>query len=104
MVDISKNYNDLIDSGNIEQLSKIKEKMQQLGWNSYMVDNAITLAQKYKEETMSQNTSERKVRQVLLNTDEQNGKSSNQQIKNIRRVILDNRSENESLSNLTKSQ
>lgn len=104
MDDISKNYNDLIDSGNIEQLSKIKEKMQQLGWNSYMVDNAITLAQKYKEETMSQNTSERKVRQVLLNTDEQNGKSSNQQIKNIRRVILDNRSENESLSNLTKSQ
>lgn len=50
MDDISKNFNELISSRNMEQLHKMKEEMEQEGWKSYMVDNAITLAQRYKEQ------------------------------------------------------
>ena len=41
MDDISKNFNELISSRNMEQLHKMKEEMEQEGWKSYMVDNAI---------------------------------------------------------------
>lgn len=103
MDDVSKNYNDLIASGNVEQLSQIKGRMQQLGWKAYIVDNAITLVQKYKEQTKFQNTSKRKIRQVILDTSEQNDKLLSQQRKNVRSIILDNRSQAESLSDSTKS-
>lgn len=84
MDDISRNYNELIATGNIEQLSQIKEKTQQLGWNSSLIDNALTLAQKYKEQVISQDI-------------EQSDNSSNPQRKNIRRVILDHSSQSKSL-------
>ena len=48
MDDISRKYNELIASGNIGQLTQMKERMQQLGWNSSLIDNALILAQKYK--------------------------------------------------------
>ena len=90
MDDISKNYNNLIANGNFEQLSKIKEKIQQLGWNSDMVDNAITLAQKYKEEIRAKNP---RIRQVIIDRDKQNDNQSNQvvQTKSQRRrkILLD---------------
>lgn len=103
MDDISRNYNELIDSGNIERLSQIKGKMQQLGWNSSLIDDAITLAQKYKEQVISQSAGKRNTRQIILDTNEQRNKFLSQQRKNVRRVILDNSPKNEILSNSTKS-
>lgn len=103
MDDISRNYNELIASGNIEQLSQIKERMQQLGWNSSLIDNALTLAQKYKGKEISQDVGKRNTRQIILNTNEQSDNSSIQQKKNVRRVLLENSTQNESLSNPTKS-
>ena len=86
MDDISKNYNKLIASGNIEQLGKIKEKIQQLGWNSSFIDNMLVLAQKQKEQAISQDVGKRNTRQIILNTNDQR-----------------NRLQSESLSDLTKS-
>lgn len=103
MDDISRNYNELIASGNIAQLSQIKERMQQLGWNSPLIDNVLALAQKYKGQAISQDVGKRNTRQIILNTNEQSDKSSTPQKKNVRRVLLENSSQNESLSNLTKS-
>ena len=103
MDDISRNYNELIASGNIGQLSQIKERMQQLGWNSSLIDNALTLAQKYKEKEISQDVGKRNTRQIILNTNEQSDNSSSPQRKNVRRVILDHSSQSESLSDSTKS-
>ena len=103
MDDISRNYNELIASGNIGQLSQIKERMQQLGWNSSLIDNALTLAQKYKEKEISQDVGKRNTRQIILNTNEQSDNSSSPQRKNVRRVILDHSSQSESLSASTKS-
>lgn len=103
MDDISRNYNELIASGNIGQLSQIKERMQQLGWNSSLIDNALTLAQKYKGKEISQDVGKRNTRQIILNTNEQSDNSSIQQKRNIRRVLLENRTQNESLSNSTES-
>lgn len=103
MDDISRNYNELIASGNIGQLSQIKERMQQLGWNSSLIDNALTLAQKYKEKEIFQDVGKRNTRQIILNTNEQSDNSSSPQRKNVRRVILDHSSQSESLSDSTKS-
>lgn len=103
MDDISRNYNELIASGNIGQLSQIKERMQQLGWNSSLIDNALTLAKKYKGKEISQDIGKRSTRQIILNTNEQSDNSSIQQKKNVRRVLLENSTQNESLSNPTKS-
>lgn len=103
MDDISRNYNELIASGNIGQLSQIKERMQQLGWNSSLIDNALTLAQKYKEKEISQDVGKRNTRQIILNTNEQSDNLSSPQRKNVRRVILDHSSQSESLSASTKS-
>lgn len=94
MDDISRNYNELIASGNIGQLSQIKEKMQQLGWNSSLIDNALTLAQKYN--------GKRNTRQIILNTNEQSNNSSIQEYK-VRRIPLENSRQNENLSNPTES-
>lgn len=103
MDDISRNYNELIASGNIGQLSQIKERIQQLGWNSSLIDNVLTLAQKYKGKETSQDVGKRNTRQIILNTNEQSDNSSIQQRKNVRRVILENSPQNESLSNSTRS-
>lgn len=103
MDDISRNYNELISSGNIGQLSQIKERMQQLGWNSSLIDNALTLAQKYKGKEISQDVRKINARQIILNTNEQRDNSSSPQRKNVRRVILDHSSQSESLSDSTKS-
>ena len=103
MDDSSRNYNELIASGNIGQLSQIKERMQQLGWNSSLIDNALTLAKKYKGKEISQDIGKRSTRQIILNTNEQSDNSSIQQKKNVRRVLLENSTQNESLSNPTKS-
>lgn len=100
---ISRNYNELIASGNIGQLSQIKERMQQLGWNSSLIDNALTLAQKYKGKEISQDVRKINARQIILNTNEQSDNSSSPQRKNVRRVILDHSSQSESLSDSTKS-
>ena len=51
MDDVSRSYNELIVSGNVEQLDQIKGKMQQLGLNTYMADNAIELVQRYRTQT-----------------------------------------------------
>lgn len=62
MDDISKNFNELISSRNMEQLHRMKEQMEQEGWKSYMVDNAITLAKSYKEQPIRrENTTTRKI-------------------------------------------
>lgn len=66
MDDISKSYNELITSGNIEKLSEMREKMKQLALNSNMVDNAIMLVQKYKQQMDAKDVKEKKVRQVIL--------------------------------------
>lgn len=103
MDDVSRDYNEWIASGNIGQLSQIKERMQQLGWNSSLIDNALTLAQKYKGQAISQEVEKRNTRQIILNTNEQSDNSSNPQRKNVRRVILDHSLPDESLPNSTKS-
>lgn len=103
MDDISKNYNKLIASGDIGQLSQIKERMQQLDWNSSLIDNALTLAQKYREQAISQDVVKRNTKQIILNTNEQSNNSSSSQIKNVRRVILDHGLPSESVSDSTKS-
>ena len=103
MDDVSRNYNELITSGNIEQLGQIKEKMQQLGWNSLFIDNALTLAQKYKGQAIYQDVEKRNTRQIILNTNEQSDNFLRPQRKNVRRVILEHSSPSESLSDSTKS-
>lgn len=103
MDDISKNYNKLIASGDIGQLSQIKERMQQLDWNSSLIDNALTLAQKYRKQAISQDVVKRNTKQIILNTNEQSNNSSSSQIKNVRRVILDHGLPSESVSDSTKS-
>lgn len=103
MDDVSRNYNELITSGNIEQLGQIKEKMQQLGWNSLFIDNALTLAQKYKGQAIYQDVEKRNTRQIILNTNEQSDNLLRPQRKNVRRVILEHSSPSESLSESTKS-
>lgn len=103
MDDVSRNYNELIASGNIGQLSQIKERMQQLGWNSSLVDNALTLAQKFKKQAISQDVGKRNTKQIILDTNEQSDNSSSPQRRNVRRVILNHSSQSESLSNSTKS-
>lgn len=103
MDDISKNYNELIVSGNIGQLGQIKERMQQLGWNSSLINNALTLVQKYKGQVISKDMGKRNTRQIILNTNEQSNNSSSSQRKNVRRVILDHSSPSESVSDSTKS-
>lgn len=103
MDDISKNYNELIASGNIGQLGQIKERMQQLGWNSSLINNALTLVQKYKGQVISKDMGKRNTRQIILNTNEQSNNSSSSQRKNVRRVILDHSSPSESVSDSTKS-
>lgn len=65
MDDISKNFNELISSRNMEQLHRMKEQMKQEGWKSYMVDNAITLAQRYKKQPIRrENTTTRKILEI----------------------------------------
>ena len=103
MDDISKNYNELIASGNIGQLGQIKERMQQLGWNSSLINNALTLVQKYKGQVISKDMGKRNTRQIILNTNEQSNNSSSSQRKNVRRVILDHSSPSESVSDSAKS-
>ncbi len=103
MDDISRNYNDLIANGNIEQLGQIKEKMQKLGMNSSLIDNGLTLVQGFKEREISQDVRKRNTRQIILNNNEQSDKASIQQKKNVRRVILENSPQNDSLSNSAKS-
>lgn len=102
MDDISRNYNELIASGNIGQLSQIKEKMQQLGWNSSLIDNALTLAQKYNGKKIYQDVGKRNTRRIILNTNEQSNNSSIQEYK-VRRIPLENSRQNENLSNPTES-
>ena len=103
MDDISENYNELIASGNIGQLGQIKERMQQLSWNSSLINNALTLVQKYKGQVISKDMGKRNTRQIILNTNEQSNNSSSSQRKNVRRVILDHSSPSESVSDSTKS-
>ena len=103
MDDISRKYNELIASGNIGYLGQIRERMQQLGCNTSLIDNALTLAQKYKGQSISQDVRKRNTRQIILNTNEQSDNSSSSQRKNVRRVILDHSSPDESLSDSTKS-
>lgn len=73
-----------------------------------MVDNAITLAQKYKEEIRAKNP---RIRQVILDKGEENDKESNDPVlaKNLRtrQVIIDRDKQNDNQSNQvvqTKSQ
>lgn len=54
MDSICKGYNDLIANGNIERLNQIKEKMSEMGWTSFIVEDSILLAQKYKNPNISQ--------------------------------------------------
>ena len=103
MDEVSRNYNELIASGNIGQLSQIKERMQQLGWNSPLIDNALTLAQKYKGQAIYQDVGKRNARQVILNNNEQSDNKSSPQRKNVRKVILDHSLPSEGLSDSTKS-
>ena len=67
MDDVSRNYNELIASGNSVKLSQIKERMQQLGLNLSLVDNVLTLAQKYKGQANSRDNG-RKTRRIFLDT------------------------------------
>ena len=103
MDDISRKYNELIASGNIGQLTQMKERMQQLGWNSSLIDNALILAQKYKGKEIFQDVGKRNKSQIILNTNDQSNNSSIQPKKNVRRVRLENSTQNEGLSNSTKS-
>lgn len=101
MDDISKKYNELISSGNIEQLHQIKEKMQQLGWTPSLIDNAITLAQKYKEKFREE--SSKGTRQIILDTNEQKSKAPEQPKSNIRRVILESSPQTKKSDNSERS-
>ncbi len=66
MDDVSKSYNELITNGNISKLDKMKERMQQLGLNLYMVENSITIVKKYKEQIKNKDIEEKKGRKVIL--------------------------------------
>lgn len=101
MDDISKKYNELISSGNIEQLHQIKEKMQQLGWTPSLIDNAITLAQKYKEKFREENS--KGTRRIILDTNEQKSKAPEQSKSNIRRVILESSPQTKKSDNSERS-
>ena len=96
MDDIAKNCNALISNGDVEKLNKIKEKMQQLGFGSYMIDNAMALSNKYRTEK------NKNVRQVILNTDEEGRKESTQKDKKVRRIVLDDKPKDENETNTTK--
>lgn len=51
MDDISKSINGLILEGDIERLSQMKQMMQERDIQTYMIDNAMILAQKYPKRT-----------------------------------------------------
>lgn len=87
MDDISKSYNDLIASGNIEQLNQMKEKMQLLGLKSHMVDNSIALAQKYMEQSRNQEKSGR-TRRVILDNNDHYIQKNNKETRT-RRILLE---------------
>ena len=53
MDDSSKMFNDLIANRNIERLRELKQRMENMGWESFIMDNAIALVQKQQEQKLS---------------------------------------------------
>lgn len=68
MDDISKDINKLIADGNIEQLSRMQQRMQERNMSTYMIDNAMMLAQKYKEQEKTQSSRVNGKRKILLDS------------------------------------
>ena len=101
MDDISKNFNELISSRNMEQLHRMKEQMEQEGWKSYMVDNAITLAKSYKEQPIRrENTTTRKILEI------DNSVTTNEKIELTRRpkIRINRKNTNKPSHNVNKEQ
>ena len=67
MDDISRNYNDLIARADIDKLTELRNKMQQLGMKPYLAENSMNLAKKYREKTLLQDRIPK--RKVLVNHD-----------------------------------
>lgn len=63
---IAKDFNEMIANGDIEQLSQMKQRMQGRNLYTHMLNNAIMLAEKYKE----QKTPEKEVRRKILLVEE----------------------------------
>lgn len=106
MNDTSKKINELIESGNIEQLTQMKEKVQRLDLNAYMVDNAMRLAQKYKEQQDKAPTNSIEKRKILLDHLEEepsgNGATASTEKRKTRRILL-NSYEETKLSDLSEA-
>ena len=68
MDDISKDINKLIADGNIEQLSRMQQRMQERNMSTYMIDNAMMLAQKDKEQEKTQSSRVNGKRKILLDS------------------------------------
>lgn len=79
MNQFSRDINSLISNGNITQLENMREKMQKMNFPTYIVDNAIILAQRFKENELGKQDNEEKETQT-----------SSSQIKSKRQVMLDN--------------
>lgn len=60
MDDISKRFNELISKGSVEELEQLKQRMQEIGMSTCMVDTAILLAKQYglKSENLSEKNRE----------------------------------------------
>ena len=90
MDDVSRKINEIIANGEIEKLSTMKERMQQLNMATYMVDNAIMLSQRYKKQEKTQSTKGKNGRKVLLgDVQPTNPVSNSGKSENKRRILLD---------------
>ncbi len=83
MDDSSKNFNELIANGNIERLRELKQRMESMGWKSFIMDNAIALAQREREQKISNPR-----RTTITTPNNQNIEPARKQ--NVRQVILKN--------------
>lgn len=89
MDDVLKSYNEMITNGNIEKLEQIKISIQKKGFNVSFINNLLTLAKKYKNQSHQQDIGKKNTRRIIINSKEKSNGSSNSQRKNVRRVILD---------------
>lgn len=82
MDDSSKTFNTLIANGNIERLRELKQRMESMGWKSFIMDNAIELAQKQQAQRLSNPR-----RTIITTPKEQNIEPVRKQ--NVRAIILE---------------
>ena len=76
--------------------------MRQLGWSAYMVDNAMTLAQKNKEQATNKDTKKGEIRRIIWNVNQENEETSNQG-KSRRKVILYDTQQESTKADIIKS-